>query len=264
MILAWEPWDWGAHIMDGFHQFLKLGLPTEITPLRLDGHNPLFFPQASTLEFRFPARDSMPPVKVTWYDGKQNHPLVPTSYGNIATRKDIPAVDGRVMPAQELPAGKEIYGKDWTFKGHSHGSTLSILEKEKAADLPKDLLDYPRNPTNHYANFLKACKGLEPCLSPFEVAAPLSQVFCLGWLHNDSMRAWSLTPSRKKSPIMRPPTNGFVELRHARVGSLSTNLHELESTPGPKSAQVDGTYGPHGSGYIAGCFDTWLPPQAIA
>jgi hypothetical protein len=172
--------DWGAHIMDGFHQFLKLGLPTEITPLRLDGHNPLFFPQASTLEFRFPARDSMPPVKVTWYDGKHNHPLVPTSYGDIATREDIQAVNGRVMPAQELPAGKEIYGKDWTFKGHSHGSTLSILEKEKAADLPKELLDYPRNTTNHYANFLKACKGLEPCLSPFEVAAPLSQVFCLG------------------------------------------------------------------------------------
>ena len=45
--------DWGAHIMDGFHQFLKLGLPTEITPLRLDGHNPLFFPQASTLNFVF-------------------------------------------------------------------------------------------------------------------------------------------------------------------------------------------------------------------
>ena len=62
------------------------------------------------------------------------------------------------------------------------------------------------------------------------------------------MLAWSLTPSRKKSPIMRPPTNGFVEFRHARVGSLSTNLHELESTSGPKSAQVDGTYGPHGSG----------------
>lgn len=72
------------------------------------------------------------------------------------------------------------YGKDLTFKGHSHGSTLSITPKEREADLGADLLSYPRHPTNHYENFLKACKGLEPCLSPFELAAPLSQVFCLG------------------------------------------------------------------------------------
>jgi len=172
--------DWGAHIMDGFHQFLDLGLPETITPLKIAGHNPLFFPQASTLEFKFPARGEMPPVTVTWYDGKQNNPRIPEGYGDIEINRDLAPVNGRVMPAKELPAGKEIYGKDLTFKGHSHGSTLSIIPKEKAEDLASDLLEYPRHPTNHYANFLKACKGLEPCLSPFEVAAPLSQVFCLG------------------------------------------------------------------------------------
>ena len=69
--------DWGAHIMDGFHQFLELGLPEVIRPLRIEGHNPLFYPQASTLEFQFPERGKLPPVKVTWYDGKNNHPRVP-------------------------------------------------------------------------------------------------------------------------------------------------------------------------------------------
>ncbi len=174
--------DWGAHIMDGFHQFLKLGLPETITPLRIDGHNPLFFPQASTLEFKFPSRGEMPPVKVTWYDGKKNHPRVPEEYGDIKIDRAVKPVNGRVMPAQELPAGKEIYGEDLVFKGHSHGSTLSIIPQSKAADLSPDLLAYPKNPTNHYANFLRACKGIEPCLSPFEVSAPLSQVFCLGVL----------------------------------------------------------------------------------
>jgi hypothetical protein len=38
----------------------------------------------------------------------------------------------------------------------------------------------PVSPSNHYANFLKACKGEEKTRSPFEIAGPLSQVFCLG------------------------------------------------------------------------------------
>jgi len=40
----------------------------------------------------------------------------------------------------------------------------------------------PVSPSNHYANFLKACKGEEKTRSPFEIAGPLSQVFNLGVL----------------------------------------------------------------------------------
>jgi hypothetical protein len=42
------------------------------------------------------------------------------------------------------------------------------------------LPDVPKSPSNHYANFLLACLGKEKTRSPFEVAGPLSQVFCLG------------------------------------------------------------------------------------
>ena len=41
--------DWGAHILDTAHEFLDLGLPIEIEPLKLDGHNSFFFPFSSTL-----------------------------------------------------------------------------------------------------------------------------------------------------------------------------------------------------------------------
>jgi hypothetical protein len=40
----------------------------------------------------------------------------------------------------------------------------------------------PKSPSNHDANFLKACKGEEKARSPFEIAGPLSQVFNLGVL----------------------------------------------------------------------------------
>ncbi|WP_264599376.1 hypothetical protein [Sphingobacterium kitahiroshimense] len=38
----------------------------------------------------------------------------------------------------------------------------------------------PNSPSDHFANFLKGCKGEEKTRSPFEIAGPLSQVFCLG------------------------------------------------------------------------------------
>ena len=42
--------------------------------------------------------------------------------------------------------------------------------------------EVPVSPSNHFANFLKACKGEEQTRSPFAIAGPLSQVFCLGVL----------------------------------------------------------------------------------
>jgi predicted dehydrogenase len=46
--------DWGAHIFDTAHEFLDLGLPTEVNPVLLEGHSPFIFPQASTLVLQVP------------------------------------------------------------------------------------------------------------------------------------------------------------------------------------------------------------------
>ncbi len=174
--------DWGAHIMDTAHEFLDLGLPYEVNPVKLDGHNPFFFPMASTLEFKFPERGNMPPLTITWYDGMNNIPAVPEGYGVSELDPDIPPPStGQLQPAKLNP-GKIIYGKDLTFKGGSHGSTLSIIPEEAANDMHSQLPEVPESPSNHFANFLKACKGEEECRSSFEIAGPLSQVFSLGVL----------------------------------------------------------------------------------
>jgi len=172
--------DWGAHIIDTAHQFLDLGLPYEVNPLKLEGHNSFFFPQASTLLFRFPKRGKMPPVDITWYDGVNNIPQVPEGYGNTELDPNIPPVgNGKIQPAKLNP-GKEIYSKELTFKGGSHGSTLSIIPEEKAKKMAPKLPEVPKSPSNHYANFLLGCKGQEKCRSSFDIAGPLSQVFNLG------------------------------------------------------------------------------------
>lgn len=174
--------DWGAHILDTAHEFLDLGLPTEINPLYLKDHNPFFFPMSSRILFRFPKRGDMPPVDITWYDGLDNIPPVPEGYGVSEIDPNIPPVAGGKIQPAKLNPGKIIYSKELTFKGGSHGSTLSIIPAEKAKEMKDKLPQVPKSTSNHFANFLLACKGQEKTRSPFEVSGPLSQVFCLGVL----------------------------------------------------------------------------------
>jgi len=155
------------------------------------GHNKFFYPQESTILFKFPERKGMPACDITWYDGPNNLPPLPEGYGgSSALDPNIPAPSNGKLQSQRLNPGKIIYGKDLTFKGGSHGSTLSIIPAEKAKEMESKLPVVPASPSNHYANFLLACMGKEKTRSPFEIAGPLSQVFCLGvlsqWLNTNT------------------------------------------------------------------------------
>ena len=122
----------------------------------------------------------MPPLEITWYDGVNNLPPIPEGYGVSGLDPNIPPPStGKIEPAKLNP-GKIIYSKDLTFKGGSHGSTLSIIPEEKAKEMASKLPEVPLSPSNHFKNFLLACKGEEKTRSPFEIAGPLSQVLCLG------------------------------------------------------------------------------------
>ena len=172
--------DWGAHILDTIHEFLDLGLPTEVDMRYADGHNKFFFPFSSTILFKFPARGNMPACDITWYDGINNLPPVPAGYGNVDIDPNTPPPsNGQVQPSKLNP-GKIIYSKELTFKGGAHGSPLSIVSEEKALEMKSKLPEVPKSPSNHFANFLLACKGQEQTRSPFHIAGTLSQVFCLG------------------------------------------------------------------------------------
>ena len=110
--------DWGAHLMDGFHEFLDLGLPTKIQPTKITGHNNFFYPQSSTLKFSFPKRGLMPKVEVTWYDGVDNLPELPKEYEGLEIDTTAKTSEGMVKPkSNTLRPGKVIYGKDLTLKG---------------------------------------------------------------------------------------------------------------------------------------------------
>ncbi len=172
--------DWGAHIFDTAHEFLDLGLPSEVEAVKLEGHNSFVFPQASTLAFRFPKRGGMPPLELTWYDGVKNLPPLPADMGEAVADTDIPPPSAGTIETKKLPPGKVIYGEGLTFKGGSHASTLQIIPGTQARDMASRLPEVPISPSNHFANFLLACKGREKCRSSFAVAGPLCQAMGMG------------------------------------------------------------------------------------
>ncbi len=181
--------DWGAHIFDTCHEFLKLGLPDEVSMKFADGHNDYFFPMASTIEFKFPRRGSMPACTMTWYDGINNLPELPEGYG-VSQVADVPTVNGGQLKKVKVNPGKEIYARDFIFKGASHAAPLSIVPEElhkqmlaehKIPDpMPKDSPIIKNFRFIHHANFLNACMGKEQAHSPFELAGELAQLQNLG------------------------------------------------------------------------------------
>lgn len=159
--------DWGPHILDTCHRFLRLGLPRVIEAERRDGPNAFIFPQASTIRFDFAARGEAPPVEVFWFDGVENLPPLPAELGPAA--KD---------PGRK--SGKFIFSREFVFQGGTHGETLRILpESRMRAEAPR-LPKITGGFSDHFQNFALACLGEEEPRSPFHVSGPLTQVFLLG------------------------------------------------------------------------------------
>jgi predicted dehydrogenase len=200
--------DWGAHLIDTAHQFLDLGLPYEVDPIYLESHNPFFFPYSSTLSFKFPERGNMPPVEIKWFDGINNQPPLPEGFGTSVLDPNIPPPTDGSKFTEKLKPGKIIYSKELTFKGGSHGSTLSMIPSENAKDMASKLPFVPESPSNHFANFLKACKGQEQCRSSFDIAGPLSQVFTLGVMAQ--RLGTKLLFDRKTKQITNNPLANFL------------------------------------------------------
>ena len=125
----------------------------------------------------------MPAVDITWYDGLDNIPPVPENYGSSDVDPNIPTVAGGKLQLAKLNPGKEIYTKTLTFKGGSHGSTLSVIPDQVAKDMNPKLPEYQKEPVQPLRKLPIGLPGQgKKTRSPFSIAGPLSQVFCLGVL----------------------------------------------------------------------------------
>jgi len=166
---GWVDWgcgaigDMGAHLIDHPFWALNLGFPTAVETVSTP-YNKACFPMATMSFYEFPARGSMPPVKLTWYDGnfKPNKP-------------------------EELE-GEELNGEGGVIYVGSKGKMIHNTYGAKPRLLPQSLHDsvgkppekFKRVGTTHELNWIAAIKGQAEASSPFEYAARLTETMLLG------------------------------------------------------------------------------------
>jgi len=163
---SWRGWwdfgtgvlgDIGCHQLDPVFRALKLGYPTAVEACS-SGVNDETAPLCSIVRFQFPAREGMPPLTLSWYDGA----LMPE-------RPD------------ELEEGRKFGNPDDNLfigeKGKMLGHRLIPEATMKAYDRPAKSI--PRSP-GHHKEWLNACKGGPPARSNFDWAGPLTEVVLMG------------------------------------------------------------------------------------
>jgi predicted dehydrogenase len=164
---GWTDWgvgaigDMGAHLIDHAYWALDLGYPTTVET-QSTPYNKATYPMATTTYYEFPARGSMPGVKMTWYDGGLLPPK-PVELG-----------------AEELDKGGGVLyvGSKGKLMHATYGGNPRLLGA--AANAPKPPQKYKRIPTSHEINWIDAIRGRQEASSPFSYAARLTEVMLLG------------------------------------------------------------------------------------
>jgi len=163
---AWRGWwDFGTGALGDMAchtfnmPFMGLGLknPTSVVA-KTSGHNKDSYPKWSIIDFEFPANDTRPAVKVTWYDGGKLPDV--SMFGAGRVPKD---------------SGCLIIGdKGKIYSPNDYGAEFELIDAEA-----KDV-EFKKSP-GHFDEWVNAIRGGEPAMSNFpDYAGPLSETILLG------------------------------------------------------------------------------------
>jgi predicted dehydrogenase len=158
--------DMACHILGAPSMALMLANPESVECVEREAPSKSMFPKRTVIRFDFPARGTMPPVKLFWHD----------------SLKAIPKFPG--VPEGELLGDKDINGS--LFIGDKgmvttgcYGERTRLVPDARMKDykMPPPLLT--RSP-GHYRDWIRACKGGDPSCSNFSVAGPFVEWMLLG------------------------------------------------------------------------------------
>ncbi|HXJ58727.1 MAG TPA: Gfo/Idh/MocA family oxidoreductase [Verrucomicrobiae bacterium] len=154
--------DMACHNADAAFWALDLDAPISVQAESSPVNNETC-PKWSVIRYEFPARGTMPPVTLTWYDG-----------GKMPSR-DL--VDGSELPKNGtilIGSKARIAFRDW------HPNEFRLLPQEQFKDFKGPAQTIPRAPDGPYQEWIAACKGGPPCLSNFDYAGRLTETVLLG------------------------------------------------------------------------------------
>jgi predicted dehydrogenase len=166
--------DMGCHFIDPIYHALKLRYPVAVSASiaaminpddvweKLD--NTETFPYASIVTYEFPARDTLPPVRLIWYDG-----------GLMPPRPE------ELEPGRRMPRNGALYYGEKGKLLHDQDAGAPRLIPETAMQaytLPPKTI--PRITVSHEMNWVEACKTGGAASSNFDYAGPLAETTLMG------------------------------------------------------------------------------------
>lgn len=150
--------DFFCHYCDLAFWALKLQYPTTVVAEGPEP-DPDSCPKSLIVRYEFPARESLPPVKLTWYDGGQRPP--------IQKEQKLPDWSSGVLFVGEKGLLQADYGR------------RVLLPEAQFAGFQAPPPSIPKS-VGHHREWIEACKTGSPTTCNFGYSGPLSEAALLG------------------------------------------------------------------------------------
>jgi predicted dehydrogenase len=166
--------DMGCHNLDAAFWALKLGYPSSVeascsifvpTITWDKPFNTESYPQASIVRYEFPAREGMPALELTWYDG------------GLMPRRPKELENGRKLG--DKLGGAIFIGDEGTLICDSYANSPRLIPETRMKEYKRPEKSIPRS-VGHHKEWIEACKGGKPAGSNFDYAGPMTEVILLG------------------------------------------------------------------------------------
>jgi predicted dehydrogenase len=177
----------GCHVLDGVFWALKVEHPSAIEAEQLRGGTDERYPTGGRIRWDVPARGSLPPLKVYWYEGfKEGAKGEPS--GQLSTAKggarNLPPLLLELQqryPDEEFDTNGTLYvGDKGVLYTGTYGGRMHLLPLEKWQSMKHPPRTLPR-PQNVFTDFLEACRaGKKETAASFEYGARLTEFVLLG------------------------------------------------------------------------------------
>ena len=170
--------DLGCHIIDPVFWALNLKYPTSVEGCistyweefwkKTEPKNETY-PRSTIVRFKFPARQGMAPVMLTWWDGG----LMPPRPDELEEGRKMGDEDGGVL----------FIGDKGKLMAGCYGRSPRLIPETKMAEFKRPDPTIPRIPggeSGHEKDWVRACKGGAPASSNFDYSGPLSEMVLMG------------------------------------------------------------------------------------
>jgi predicted dehydrogenase len=181
---AW--WDFGTgslgdmacHIVDPLFWALKLKYPISVEASISKYWQAFFeetksknemFPRSTIVRFKFPAREAMPEVNVTWWDGG----LMPARPAGLEPDRRMGDNNGGIL----------LIGDEGAIMAGCYGESPRLVPEtamKKYKRPPKSLERIEMGSDGHELDWIRSCKGGKPASSHFDYSGPLSETVLMG------------------------------------------------------------------------------------